>query len=482
MFQEKLKENKKEWVKKTQQKISPNKNTTKEKEKEQMKKTQQNEGLRLNTTKLTHMCTPGAFLSVIQGFNEVQKDCVKQMGFREILKMKMTEVPGALRVIDVTKESVKEILGFPLGRKQLSKLPFRTKEDKCYKEWTNQFEEKKMIRLQDIKMKIFSTNKADMNFWMNFIALLIKSLIKSNSLRKANTNPLNYITSKTKIRNIDWCSYLIDYLIKNKPSFDPSNPTSNFNGPCAYLVLLYLDIIKSDVLKVERTRPVICHWISEKINMRETFEKDEVVDFGTGDFIDEFVEEESNENAYEEKAMIKYRNFGAIFDDENEDYQEKNGNDDVQDENNDDEEDGNGDDNNEEKKKNVGRKNIEGGIGEENENRNNKEKIKMRDVKILKEQVSGEEDETDNNDQGLDDMNLHDEAIENDKGGDIEEEQNVEGGGVEGKNIEGNNAKKGERRTNEEPRRVGEGVEGKNLERMNADKGKGIIGEEQNSV
>nr|KAJ0211108.1 hypothetical protein LSAT_V11C400224520 [Lactuca sativa] len=136
--------------------------------------------------------------------------------------MKMKEVPGALScfvlknfnsetkkivlqkgVIDVTKESIKEILGFPLGRKQFSKHPFRTKEDKCYEEWTNQLDDKKMIRLQDIKMKIVSTNKANMNFRMNFIALLINSLIKSSSSRKANTTLLNYITSKKKIENID---------------------------------------------------------------------------------------------------------------------------------------------------------------------------------------------------------------------------------------------------------------------------------------
>nr|KAJ0197988.1 hypothetical protein LSAT_V11C700348570 [Lactuca sativa] len=109
-----------------------------EKEKEQMKKTQQSEGR-------NDRCTPRALLSVIQGFNEVQKDSVRQMGF-----MKMKEVQGALScfvlknfnsetkkivlqrgVIDVTKES-------------FSKLPFRTKEDKCYQEWTNQFEDKKM--------------------------------------------------------------------------------------------------------------------------------------------------------------------------------------------------------------------------------------------------------------------------------------------------------------------------------------------------
>ncbi|CAH1454070.1 unnamed protein product [Lactuca virosa] len=81
---------------------------------------------------IRNRCSPGSLLSVIQGFNDVQKDCVKKMGFGDLLKMKMIDVPGALScfvlekfnsktkkivmeggVIDVTRESVNQILGFP---------------------------------------------------------------------------------------------------------------------------------------------------------------------------------------------------------------------------------------------------------------------------------------------------------------------------------------------------------------------------------
>ncbi|CAH1432144.1 unnamed protein product [Lactuca virosa] len=146
------------------------------------------------------------------------------MGFSDLLKMKMTEVPGALSryvidkfdptkmkivlregvEIDVTRESVNQMLGFPLGKKQFSKLPFRKENDKCYDEWTEQFENKKMIRLHEIKMNILASDNADMNFQMNFIALLINSLIESSSCGKANTYPLNYIMKNTNISNIDW--------------------------------------------------------------------------------------------------------------------------------------------------------------------------------------------------------------------------------------------------------------------------------------
>ncbi|CAI9278553.1 unnamed protein product [Lactuca saligna] len=280
---------------------------------------------------IRNRCSPGALLSVIQGFNEVQKDCVKDMGFGDLLKMKMTEVPGALSCfvlekfdlttkkiilqrgkIDVTRESVHQILGFPLGRKKFSELPFRTTEDNTYEEWTQQFENKSMIRLQEIKMKIVSSNKVDMNFRMNFLALLINSLIESSSSGKANTSPLKYIMKDTKISNIDWCSYLIDCLVKTKQSYDPSSSTSNFVGPSAYLVLVYVDSVHSEVIQVERTRPVICHWTSEKMKLRESYEKEELGDFGTGEFNEEFVERDLNEEDYEEMVLMKYKKLHLL--------------------------------------------------------------------------------------------------------------------------------------------------------------------------
>nr|KAJ0201756.1 hypothetical protein LSAT_V11C600326830 [Lactuca sativa] len=406
-------------------------------------------------------CTPGAL-----GFKEVQKDCMRQVSFAGILNMKMTEVPCALSCFvlnNFNSETKKTVL------------------------------QKGVIYVT--KESVFSTNKADMNFRMNLIALLIKSLIKSSSSGKSNTNPFNYIKRKTKISNIDRCSYLIDCLVKNKQSFDPSIPTSNFNGPCAYLVFLYLDRIKSDVFKLG--------------------------DFGTGDFNDEFVEEELNE---EEVVMIKYRKLDmliedginkfpenitlnhlkicldAIFKDKNEDNQEKKLGmmmfkitivmmmkmtmDIIM--------------MNQRKRMQEGKilkeenENVKG--GEEQQGKNKDER--GEDIEISAKNKDGEEVETDNNDQCLDDMNLHDKGVKNEKvviikknkmleeeeKGIIGEEPQTAREGVEGKNIEGNNPNKGEGRTGEETQIGEEGVEGKNLEGMNVDKGKGIAGEEPHTV
>nr|KAJ0190417.1 hypothetical protein LSAT_V11C800440680 [Lactuca sativa] len=171
-------------------------------------------------------------------------------GIWGLLKMKLIEVPEALNCFFLQK--------FDSTTKKLI-----------------------MIRLQKIEIKIVSLNKADMNFKMNFIALLINSLIESSSSGKANTHPLNYITKKTKINKIYWCSYLIECLVKTKKSFDPSSAISSFNGQSAYLVFLYVDSVKDELIKVDRKRPLICHWSTEKMKMRENCEKEELGDFGT---------------------------------------------------------------------------------------------------------------------------------------------------------------------------------------------------------
>nr|KAJ0208018.1 hypothetical protein LSAT_V11C500272330 [Lactuca sativa] len=246
------------------------------------------------------MCSPGVLLLVIQGFNTIQKDCVKQMGFCALLNMKMTEKfdPTKVKIIlregveiDVPRELVNQILGYPLGKKLFSKLPFRKENDKSYMtNGLNNLKTKKMIRLHEIKLNIIALDNADMNFQMNFIALLINSLIESSSPEKSNTYTLNYIMKNTNIRNINLYSYFLNCLVKTKLSFDPSNPTSNFVRPSAFLALLYVDKVHCSVVNAERKRPVICHWTSEKMKLREIYEKEILKEFATGHFNEEFVE------------------------------------------------------------------------------------------------------------------------------------------------------------------------------------------------
>ncbi|CAH1446720.1 unnamed protein product [Lactuca virosa] len=75
-----------------------------------------------------------------------------------------------------------------------------------------------------------------------------------------------------------------------------------------------LNRVSSAVLKVKRTRPLICHWTTEKVKMREDYEKEEIGEFGTGELNEEFIQEELNEKDYQEMILMKCRKFKLLID------------------------------------------------------------------------------------------------------------------------------------------------------------------------
>ncbi|CAI9300606.1 unnamed protein product [Lactuca saligna] len=194
--------------------------------------------------------------------------------------------------LKVTAESVHDMLGIPIGGTKLTQLDQWPKDDTSYDEWKQQFKKDSIIRLSAIKNVIVSTTQADFNFKLNFLVLFVNTFCESTSMGRCNLFPLSYISRKTGISNIDWCSYVLDCLVRTKNSYIPYSDNSFFVGPSAFLVLFYADNIHSEALTVTRKRPTICYWSSEKIRYRETFEQ-EKGRFGVGELNEEFVNEQN---------------------------------------------------------------------------------------------------------------------------------------------------------------------------------------------
>nr|KAJ0205764.1 hypothetical protein LSAT_V11C500272320 [Lactuca sativa] len=393
------------------------------------------------------MCSPGALLSVIQGLNTIQKDCVKQMGFGALLKMKMNEVPGALSCYVVEKfdpinmkiilrEGVEIDVSRESGKNSFQNFHFEKKMIKVMTNGLNNLKTKKMIRLHEIKMNIVASDNADMNFHMNFIALLINSLIESSSLGKANTYTFNYIMKNTNISNTNWYSYLLNCLVKTKLSFDPSNPTSNFVRPSAFLVLLYVYMVNCSVVNAKRKQPVICHWTSEKMKLRAIYQKEILKEFATGHFNEEF--------DYEQMILMKSRKF-------NKNVEEDKGNDDDDDDDDDedDEDKDNDDDDYDNEDNDDSCDNVKDKENNEQEN-NGVEGRNENEIEKTNERV-GNVDEGDTR-EGVEGNNLD---------GNNAREKNVQGEGVEDKNLDGKNV--GEEKQNVQER----GVEAKKLDEKN---------------
>ncbi|CAH1438404.1 unnamed protein product [Lactuca virosa] len=205
----------------------------------------------------------------------------------------------------VTRESVNEMLGIPMNGKRIEQIGYSDHSDTWYNNWAIQFDDVSNLRMTQLRNSIVSTSLADMNFKMNFIVLFVNTVCESSSSGACNINILKHISSGTDIKSIDWCSYVLDCLINTSNSFEHYNDKKYFFGPSAYLVLLYLDSIDSDELKVERTRPFICYWSSEKIKYRENLEMT-IGRFGFGDTNPPFVTEDCKQSFVDFGSDFEY--------------------------------------------------------------------------------------------------------------------------------------------------------------------------------
>ncbi|CAH1415979.1 unnamed protein product [Lactuca virosa] len=54
-------------------------------------------------------------------------------------------------------------------------------------------------------------------------------------------------------------------------------------------------------------------WTTEKVKMREDYEKEEIGEFGTGELNEEFIQEELNEEDYQEMILMKCRKLNLLI-------------------------------------------------------------------------------------------------------------------------------------------------------------------------
>nr|KAJ0215163.1 hypothetical protein LSAT_V11C300111790 [Lactuca sativa] len=270
---------------------------------------------------LKNRCSPESLLGVIQGLSREQKDCVRAMGFGSLLGMRMIDVPlnivyyvldhfnfESLKVefdnceVSVDSKSVQEMLGLPSGGSLLSNMDYisENNEESCMFEWKKQFENIDKLRLKQLKNELVQTSAADDNFKINFLVLFINTFCESTSMGKCNLNPLYLIRRDTDLSSIEWCDYIVDFLVRTKKVYNPEKESSFFYGPATYLMLLYVDTFKFDHLQVTRKRPTIFYWTSEKIRFLEDILQ-ESGGFGCGHVNEAYVEEEFQESEYNEE-------------------------------------------------------------------------------------------------------------------------------------------------------------------------------------
>ncbi|CAI9261277.1 unnamed protein product [Lactuca saligna] len=146
--------------------------------------------------------------------------------------------------LKITAESIHDMFGIPISGTKLTQLDQWPNDDTSYDEWKQQFKKDSIIRLSAIKNVIVSTTQVDFNFKLNFLVLFVNMFCESTSMGRCNLFPLSYISRRTDISNIDWCSYVLDCLVRTKNSYIPYSDTNFFVGPSAFLAACESKILK----------------------------------------------------------------------------------------------------------------------------------------------------------------------------------------------------------------------------------------------
>nr|GEU43089.1 hypothetical protein [Tanacetum cinerariifolium] len=273
--------------------------------------------------------TPTALFSAMGILNADRKKCLQEMGFGSMIGMPLHEIPGMLGLyvienldieknelalidgsIQVTPQSVHDILGAPIGGTLIESLTPRKPDDPFIKEWKSQFGEKSEVRPNDITDVIVSSNDVGSLFKMNFLMLFANTMGMCETSGACSMYILKQISNDIRVENLDWCSYIINCLKSSKYKW--VNQASNYYiGPLTFMTLLYLDSTRCDSFNVVRERPAIRAWKSIQMIYREKLEIEKYGGFGmlpkhdlqSEDFV-EMIQQKCN-NIHQELTTFK---------------------------------------------------------------------------------------------------------------------------------------------------------------------------------
>lgn len=206
--------------------------------------------------KLSTRTSPYSLVKAFQEMNKSQKNAVINLGFGHIMKLLITDIPSRLAywVVDnfdarscqlilgtgdritVDYLDVHRVFGFPMGGVTID-IPEKNPKCDLLVEWTGMFGSgKPSIGQKDIVKKMLEDLEGGEWFKRHFVILLVSSLIENTSHGYVTPNIMAYLDDVSKIKDMDWCKYTLECLLKYKKQWDKEKHKT-FLGPALFLIV-----------------------------------------------------------------------------------------------------------------------------------------------------------------------------------------------------------------------------------------------------
>ncbi|CAI9302230.1 unnamed protein product [Lactuca saligna] len=250
--------------------------------------------------------SPNVLYSCMHNLSKEQEAYISSIGLGHLLKMKVdgcASIMGHYIVrnfnadrmvlklhhgeIPINRQVIHEMLGLPLGHVTIKSMPYREVTDDTITVWRKQFEDEDNIRPRAVQQVIMQSTRADLMFKVNIFVLLCNTLGQSMSMGTCDLSMLSKVTKDLDLSDIDWCGYVFDCLKETKSAWNPNSKKGFYVGPIILLLLLYVESVRCDSVKIVRCRPAICCWSVDKLRERERVEC-RTIGLGMGELQDPF--------------------------------------------------------------------------------------------------------------------------------------------------------------------------------------------------
>ena len=211
-------------------------------------------GKETKVDKITARNPPASLFKAITNLTPRQKQDVIDMGFGDVLKFKISKVPTRLafwllekfdentcslnlpvRVIKITRELVRELLGVPMGEVHLDARDEADHRNELTRKWKAQFGKETKRHFSTLVAKLIMEEKrSGWLFKINFLVLFFSTFAEANLSNTVNLKFLHLLNNEDDIRKLDWCTYIIETLIKTKRSWKRDG---FYNGPILLLLV-----------------------------------------------------------------------------------------------------------------------------------------------------------------------------------------------------------------------------------------------------
>nr|GMD98134.1 uncharacterized protein LOC109160869 [Ipomoea batatas] len=108
-------------------------------------------------------------------------------------------------------------------------------------------------------------------FRRHFCVIVVTTIIASVSNGYANQKTVHMFHDFDRIKDLDWCTYLLRSLVDTRGSWSQDAPRK-YTGPLLFLTLLYVDRVVVSGCDVPRALPMLNGWTSDLLKAREARE------------------------------------------------------------------------------------------------------------------------------------------------------------------------------------------------------------------